>query len=147
MGIVDWHVNDLSSEDRNIIRDMISIAIADNEFAGEEKKTIMEICQIEDISNVEIIDSIRRKDTKPKTPQTLKEKKNYILHLISVMSIDKKFPSLELHLIEIIAKKLGIPPLQIIAFVIEEIKDKNIAIDEGITIIDKFVHHLLTINS
>ena len=47
----------------------------------------------------------------------------------------------------IIAKKLGLKPLQIVDFVLDEIEDKNIRIDEGITIAHQFVNHLLTIEA
>ena len=63
------------------------------------------------------------------------------------MSADEKYPELEMHIIEIIAKKLGLKPLQIVAFVLDEIEDKNIRTDEGITIAHQFVNHLLTIEA
>lgn len=34
-------------------------AMADKEFTGEEKEVIFDICQIEDVTNVELMDSIR----------------------------------------------------------------------------------------
>ena len=147
MGIVNWFINDLSNEERSLTRDMISIAVADKEFVGEEKKAILEICKIEDISNTELIDSIRNTSMEAKIPQTLNEKKRYLLHLIRVMSVDKQYTSLELHLIEIIAKKMGISSLEIISFVIDEIKDNNINQEEGITIIESFVRYLIVTNS
>ena len=147
MGIVDWYVNDLNNEERVLTRDLVSIAIADKEFVGEEKNAILEICQIEDISNTDLINSIRENDTEVKAPQTLEEKKTYLLHLVKVMSVDKKYPSLELHIIEIIAKKMGITPLQLISFILDEINNKNINQEEGITIIDKFVKHMINIGA
>lgn len=143
MGIVDWYVNDLNNEERVLTRDLVSIAIADKEFVGEEKNAILEICQIEDISNMDLINSIREKYSEAKAPQTLEEKKTYLLHLIKVMSVDKKYPSLELHIIEIIAKKMGVTPLQLVSFILDEINNKNIFQEEGITIIDKFVKHMI----
>ena len=147
MGIVDWYVNDLNNEERVLTRDLVSIAIADKEFVGEEKNAILEICQIEDISNTDLINSIRENDTEVKALQTLEEKKTYLLHLVKVMSVDKKYPSLELHIIEIIAKKMGITPLQLISFILDEINNKNINQEEGITIIDKFVKHMINIGA
>lgn len=143
MGIVDWYVNDLNSDERVLTRDLISVAVADKEFVGEEKNTILEICQIEDISNTDLINSIRENDTEVKAPKTLEEKKTYLLHLIKVMSVDKEYPSLELHIIEIIGKRIGITPLQLVSFILDEINNKNINQEEGITIIDKFVKHMI----
>lgn len=143
MGIVDWYVNDLNSDERVLTRDLISVAVADKEFVGEEKNAILEICQIEDISNTDLINSIRENDTEVKAPKTLEEKKTYLLHLIKVMSVDKEYPSLELHIIEIIGKRIGITPLQLVSFILDEINNKNINQEEGITIIDKFVKHMI----
>ncbi len=41
MSIVDWFTNDLSSEERTLTRDLLSVAIADQEFCEEEKEAIL----------------------------------------------------------------------------------------------------------
>lgn len=147
MGIVDWFTNKLDTDERDLVRDLVSVAIADKELTSEEQQVILEICEIEDITNVELMDSVRDSKTGSKVLHTLDEKKRFLLHLVRVMSADKKYPELEMHIIEIIAKKLGLKPLQIVAFVLDEIEDKNIRIDEGVTIAHQFVNHLLTIEA
>ena len=47
MGIVDWFINDLNTEERALTRDLLSVAIADHEFSEEEQKAILEICVTE----------------------------------------------------------------------------------------------------
>lgn len=143
MSIVDWFVNDLESEERILTKDLVSVAVADKEFAGDEMKTILDICKKENISDEDFINSIRGRETDIRPPQTLEEKKKYLLYLIKVMSVDKAYPMLELHIIEIIAKKLGISSIQLISFILDEIKDNNVSQEEGIVIIDKFVRHLI----
>ena len=59
MGIVDWFINNLDTEERALTRDLLSVAIADHEFSEEEQKTILAICETEGISMVELMDSIR----------------------------------------------------------------------------------------
>lgn len=139
MGIANWFINDLNTEERTLTRDLVSIAIADKEFTGEEKNMILTICQIEDISNVELIDSIRNSDIGGKKLHTLDEKRSYLTHLIRVMTVDDEYTSLEMRLIEIIAKEIGISRMQLISFVLDEITAHNKGKDEGITIIDNFV--------
>ena len=104
---------------------------------------ILETCELEDISLTELMDSIRDSKAGAKVLLSLEEKKRYLLHLIRMMAADGKFPTIELHVIEIIAKKIGITPIQILAFVLDEIHDHNISKEEGIVIIDHFVRHLL----
>lgn len=143
MGIADWFVNNLNSEERILTRDLISIAIADKEFTEEEKNLILHICKIEEISNVELLDSIRNSKADGEKLRTLEEKKNYLIHLISLMSVDKKYPSLEMHIIDIIAKKLGVSHMQLMSFVADEVKDNNFSQQEGIAIIDHFLKYYI----
>lgn len=143
MGITNWFINNLDSEERILTRDLLSVAIADKEFSEEERKTILEICMIEDISNVELMNSIRNQITTSNALVTQEDKKRYLLNLIRVMSADKNYYPLEMHIIEILAKKIGIPPLKLVLFLVEEIKDKNISQYGGLDIIEEFVRHLI----
>ena len=140
MGIVDWFTNDLSTEERALTRDLLSVAIADHEFSEKEQKTILEICETEDISLVEMMDSIRDKKSGAKLLRSTDEKKRYLLHLIKMMSVDGRFPSLELHIIEVVAKKLEVNPMQLLSFVLDEISESRISKDDGLVIINNFVN-------
>ena len=145
MGIVDWFTNDLSTEERALTRDLLSVAIADREFSEEEQKTILEICETEGISVVEMMDSIRDKEFGAKLILSTDDKKRYLLHLIKMMSADGRFPSIELHMIEVVAKKLEVNSMQLLSFVLDEINDNHISKDNGVGIINSFVRHYITI--
>lgn len=147
MSIVDWFTNDLNTEERTLTRDLLSVAIADKEFSGKEKKVILETCELEDISMTELMDSIRDSKAGAKVMQSQEEKKRYLLHLIRVMAADGKYPALELHIIEIIAKKIGITPIQILSFILDEINDNNIGKEEGLIILNHFVKHLVVVGA
>ena len=105
MGIVNWFTNDLSSEDRVLTRDLISMAIADGEFTEDERLEIMRICRKQGISEKELLDSLRGDDIH--IPKSQEEKFNYMSHLISVMNADGKCSPLEIHTLEILAKRIG----------------------------------------
>jgi len=143
MSIVDWFKNDMNTEERTLTRDLLSVAVADKEFTYNEKQVILETCVLEDISHTELMDSIRDSKVGAKVLHSQEEKKRYLLHLIRMMAADGKFPSIELHVIEIIAKRIGITPIQILSFVLDEINENNIGQEEGLVIIDKFVRHLI----
>ncbi len=143
MSIVDWFKNDMNTEERTLTRDLLSVAVADKEFTYNEKQVILETCMLEDISQTELMDSIRDSEVGAKVLHSQEEKKRYLLHLIRMMAADGKFPSIELHVIEIIAKRIGITPIQILSFVLDEINENNIGQEEGLVIIDKFVRHLI----
>ena len=144
MGIVDWFTNDLDTEERALTRDLLSVAIADHEFSEEEQKTILEICETEGISFVKLMGSIRDKESGAKRLHSTDEKKRYLLHLIRMMSVDGKYPTMELHIIEVIARRLDIQPMQLLSFVLDEISERHISKDEGLVIVDNFVRHYTT---
>ena len=82
MGIVDWFTNDLSTEERTLMRDLLSVAIADHEFSEEEQEAILEICKTEGVSVVEMMDSIREKGAREKKLRSTDEKKKYLLEKV-----------------------------------------------------------------
>ncbi len=143
MGVVDWFKNDLSAEERTLTRDLLSVAVADKEFSEEEKKTILRVCQLEGISNTELMDSIRQQPTEKKLLDTLEDKKRYLLHLIRMMMSDGKYYAIELHVIDVIASRIGITPMQLLSFILDEVNAGHISREEGITVIDHLVRRFL----
>jgi len=143
MGIVDWFKNDLNTEERTLTRDLLSVAVADGEFCDEEKNTILEICQLEGISAVELIDSIRNQSSGAKLLSSVEDKKRYLLHLIRMMMSDGKYYAIELHVIAVISRRIDILPLQLISFILDEVNVGHISREEGVTVIDHFVRHFL----
>lgn len=143
MGIVDWFKNDLNTEERTLTRDLLSVAVADGEFCEEEKNTILEICQMEGIPATELMDSIRDQHSNAKLIDTPEDKKRYLLHLIRMMMSDGKYYAIELHVIEVLAHRIDISPLQLISFMLDEVNAGHISREEGVTVIDHFVRHFL----
>lgn len=143
MSIVDWFTNDLNADERTLTRDLLSVAVADKEFSEEEKKTILGVCQLEGISNTELMDSIRQQPTETKLLDTLEDKKRYLLHLIRMMMSDGKYYAIELHAIDVIASRIGITPMQLLSFILDEVNAGHISREEGITVIDHFVRRFL----
>ena len=105
MGIANWFSNGLEKKERTLTRDLLSMAIADGEFSEKERLEILRICEEENISDVELMDSLRGKDIN--IPKTKEEKFSYIAHLISVMNADGKSSPVEVHLLKVLANKVG----------------------------------------
>ena len=145
MGITDWFVHDLNTEERTLTLDLLSVAIADQEFCEEEKAAILKACEFEDISLVQMMDSIRDKKTGARVLHSIEEKKRYLSYLVKMMSADGKYRSLELKVIEIIAKKLEVSPVLLLSFILDEIKDGKFSADEGVNILDYFVKHYVAV--
>ena len=143
MSIADWFKNDLNAEERALTRDLLSVAVADKEFCDEEKNTILEICQLEGISAVQLIDSIRNQSSGAKLLSSVEDKKRYLLHLIRMMMSDGKYYAIELHVIEVLARRIDILPLQLISFILDEVNAGRISKEEGIKVIDHFVRRFM----
>jgi len=143
MSIVDWFTNDLNAEERTLTRDLLSVAVADGEFCDDEKNTILQICQLEGISAVQLIDSIRNQSSGAKLLSSVEDKKRYLLHLIRMMMADGKYYAIELHVIAVISRRIDISPLQLISFILDEVNVGHISREEGVTVIDHFVRHFL----
>lgn len=144
MSIVDWFTNDMNTEERTLTRDLLSVAVADKEFCDEEKNTVLEICQLEGISAVELIDSIRNQSSGAKVLSSDEDKKRYLLHLIRMMMSDGKYYAIELHVIEVLARRIEISPLQLISFILDEVNAGHISKEDGITVIDHFVRRFIS---
>jgi len=124
-------------------RDLLSIAIADKEFCDEEKNTILEICQSEGISTVELMNSIRNQSSDAKLFSSIEDKKRYLLHLIRMMMSDGRYYAVELHVIEALARRIEVSPMQLIAFILDEVNAGHISKEDGITVMDHFVKHFI----
>lgn len=143
MGIVDWFKNDLNTEERVLTRDLLSVAVADQEFSEEEKKAILDICQLEGISTVKMMEDVREEIAEGKLFHSTEEKKRYVLHLIRMMMTDGSYSALELHAIGAIANSIGVTPLLLLSFVLDEVNAGHISKEEGIKVIDHFVRRFM----
>ncbi len=106
MGIINWFSNDLEKKERDLTRDLISMAIADGEFKESERLEILKICKGEGLTEVELMDSLRGKDIK--IPRTNEEKYAYIAHLIRIMNADGNCSPLEIRTLRILAERIGV---------------------------------------
>ena len=147
MGIISWFINDFTTEERNLTRDLISVAISDHEFVKEEFDTILEICRKENISDVEVMESLRRPTSSSgaKLLRTFEEKKTYLLYLIEVMSSDGHYPAIEIQIFMVIAKKIGFNTLQVLSVILDEVKAGGVEVNKGIAIMDHIVKHSVRI--
>lgn len=137
MSIVHWFRNDLSSKDRVLTRDLISMAIADGEFTEEERLEILRICRSQGISERELMDSLRGKDIN--IPKTKEEKFDYIAHLINVMKVDDYCSPLEIRTLEVLGKQLGYNRMHILWVILTEIKQQVLSQDEGLKLLDCYI--------
>jgi len=48
---------------------------------------------------------------------SIQDKKSYLLHLIKMMMSDGRYYAIELHVIEVLARRIEISPMQLIAFI------------------------------
>lgn len=141
MGIIDWFNSNIDDKERDLTRDLISIAIADGEFSEEERQEIIRICRLEGVSDVELTDSMRGKNIM--VPKEEEEKERYILHLIDIMKVDHYYSSLEIHMLYTLAKRVGISPIRILALLFREVKQSRMSRDEAFDLTNSIVYALV----
>ncbi len=107
MGLLAKLFNDASDTEFKLAQDLVAIAIADGEISEAERKTIIEICHKEGVSDDTVNDCLMGfdKDVKALIPAKRKEKTDYITKLIRVMGVDGVSSHMEIYLLEIIASK------------------------------------------
>lgn len=143
MGIVNWFKNDLEAKERELTRDLISMAIADGEFSESERLEILRICQEEGIPLVELMDSVRGKMIN--VPITKEERFNYIAHLIRVMAVDDYCSPLEIRTLEILGKQIGYSRMRIFFVILTEIKQRVLTQEEGLRLLDYYVNTVMAL--
>lgn len=137
MSIVNWFSNNLDTEERELTRDLISMAIADGEFTEAERQEILRACEIEGISNAAFMDTLRGKDIH--IPKTEEEQRNYMTHLIRVMNADDFCSPMEIHTLEVLANHVGYRPMDIVSIILDEITNQRLTKDEGLDLLNSYV--------
>ena len=60
-----------------------------------------------------------------------------------MMMSDGKYCAIELHVIQVIASKIEVTPMQLLSFILDEMKSGQISKEDGITVMDHFVRRFI----
>lgn len=145
MGILAKLFNDASDTEFKLAQDLVAIAIADGEISEAERKTIIEICHKEGISDDTVNDCLMGfdKDVKALIPAKRKEKAGYITKLIRVMGVDGVSSHMEIYLLEIIASKMGFSHMDLVSLVLMTATRTFFSGDTGSRTLSSFLQNVI----
>ena len=145
MGLLAKLFNDASDTEFKLAQDLVAIAIADGEISEAERKTIIEICHKEGVSDDTVNDCLMGfdKDVKALIPAKRKEKTDYITKLIRVMGVDGISSHMEIYLLEIIASKMGFSHLDLVSLVLMTATRTFFSGDTGSRTLSSFLHNVI----
>ncbi len=145
MGLLAKLFNDASDTEFKLAQDLVAIAIADGEISEAERKTIIEICHKEGVSDDTVNDCLMGfdKDVKALIPAKRKEKTDYITKLIRVMGVDGVSSHMEIYLLEIIASKMGFSHLDLVSLVLMTATRTFFSGDTGSRTLSSFLHNVI----
>ena len=145
MGLLAKLFNDASDTEFKLAQDLVAIAIADGEISEAERKTIMEICHKEGVSDDTVNDCLMGfdKDVKALIPAKRKEKTDYITKLIRVMGVDGVSSHMEIYLLEIIASKMGFSHMGLVSLVLMTATRTFFSGDTGSRTLSSFLHNVI----
>ena len=145
MGLLAKLFNDASDTEFKLAQDLVAIAIADGEISEAERKTIIEICHKEGVSDDTVNDCLMGfdKDVKALIPAKRKEKTDYITKLIRVMGVDGISSHMEIYLLEIIASKMGFSHMDLVSLVLMTATRTFFSGDTGSRTLSSFLHNVI----
>lgn len=145
MGLLAKLFNDASDTEFKLAQDLVAIAIADGEISEAERKTIIEICHKEGVSDDTVNDCLMGfdKDVKALIPAKRKEKTGYITKLIRVMGVDGISSHMEIYLLEIIASKMGFSHMDLVSLVLMTATRTFFSGDTGSRTLSSFLHNVI----
>lgn len=145
MGLLAKLFNDASDTEFKLAQDLVAIAIADGEISEAERKTIIEICHKEGVSDDTVNDCLMGfdKDVKALIPAKRKEKTDYITKLIRVMGVDGVSSHMEIYLLEIIASKMGFSHMDLVSLVLMTATRTFFSGDTGSRTLSSFLHNVI----
>ena len=145
MGLLAKLFNDASDTEFKLAQDLVAIAIADGEISEAERKTIIEICHKEGVSDDTVNDCLMGfdKDVKALIPAKRKEKTDYITKLIRVMGVDGVSSHMEIYLLEIIASKMGFSHMDLVSLVLMTATHTFFSDDTGSRTLSSFLHNVI----
>jgi uncharacterized tellurite resistance protein B-like protein len=145
MGLLTKLFCDASDSEFKLAKDLVAMAIADGKITEEERKMINDICQKEGIAPEVLNERLLGfdGDSDKRAPQNRFDKNSYLAKLIKVMGIDGNSAHMEIYLLEIIAAKMGLSHLQVVALVLTNATRKNFPGDTGAKVLSSFLRNVI----
>lgn len=145
MGLLTKLFDNASDTEFKLAQDLVAIAIADGDISEDERSMIRRICMEEGIGD----DMLNRYmeghegGDEPLPFASNRDRVNYLKQLIRVMAVDGYSSHMEIYLLEIVAARLGLSYMEVLATVLTTATRANFPGDIGSRALNSFIHNVV----
>ena len=145
MGLLAKIFSNASDSEFKLAQDLVTIAIADGEISEAESDMINKICHNEGMEGDVLEEYMHGFDGNATCDvfDNRKEKILYLKKLIRVMAVDGESSHMEIYILEIIAARLGLSYMEVLATVLSTATHANFPGDIGGKALNSFIHNVV----
>ena len=145
MGLLAKIFSNASDSEFKLAQDLVTIAIADGEISEAERDMINKICHNEGMEGDVLEEYMHGFDGNVKCNvfANRKEKILFLKKLIRVMAVDGECSHMEIYILEIIAARLGLSYMEVLATVLTTATQANFPGDIGGKELNSFIHNVV----
>ena len=145
MGLLAKIFSNASDSEFKLAQDLVAIAIADGEISEAERDMINKICRNEGMEEDVLEEYMHGLDGNATCDvfDNRKEKILYLKKLIRVMAVDGESSHMEIYILEIIAARLGLSYMEVLATVLSTATHANFPGDIGGKALNSFIHNVV----
>ena len=137
MSIINHFLSVVIEPQFKLARDLTVMAIADGKVTPEEKEAIRAICQLENINEATLMESLQGnyENADVRIPKERKEKESYLRELIKLIGTDKYAAPQEIYLFQIVAGRMGLNQMDVMGIFLACTTHQYFKGDAGIAVL------------
>lgn len=137
MSIINHFLSVVIEPQFKLARDLTAMAIADGKVTPEEKEAIRAICQLENINEATLMESLQGnyENADVRIPKERKEKESYLRELIKLIGADKYAAPQEIYLFQIVAGRMGLNQMDVMGIFLACTTHQYFKGDAGIAVL------------
>ena len=141
MSIINHFLSVVIEPQFKLARDLTAMAIADGKVTPEEKEAIRAICQLENINEATLMESLQGnyENADVRIPKERKEKESYLRELIKIIGTDKYAAPQEIYLFQIVAGRMGLNQMDVMGIFLACTTHQYFKGDAGIAVLTSFL--------
>lgn len=141
MSIINHFLSVVTEPQFKLARDLTAMAIADGKVTPEEKEAMSALCQLENINETTLMESLQGgfDEAEARIPKERKEKELYLKNLIKLIGADKYAAPQEIYLFQIVAGRMGLNQMDVMGIFLASTTHQYFKGDAGIAIFTSFL--------
>ena len=145
MSIINHFLSVVTEPQFKLARDLTAMAIADGKVTPEEKEAMSTLCQLENINETTLMESLQGgfDEAEARIPKERKEKELYLKNLIKLIGADKYAAPQEIYLFQIVAGRMGLNQMDVMGIFLACTTHQYFKGDMGIAIFTSFLKNYI----